>query len=106
MIKLNNLAGTIMLEEQPLLKFKFEKDRLVSYELYCRDYKILPFEFKDFKVTDWTVRCFFEHRIVPETRIGLQKTLEEHGMKYYDPETIIRYQSGRCFDDPYWVKCE
>jgi len=34
----------------------------------------------------------------------VQKSLEENGMEYYDPETLIRFQGGRCVADDYWVK--
>lgn len=95
-----------MLNEQPLLHFVYRKDVLKSAELLCYDEHILPFEFRKKVVNDHLLRCFFDARITPDTRIGLQEELEANDMPYYDPETLIRHQQGRCFDDDYWFKLD
>lgn len=106
MIKLNNLTGTIMLGDTSLVHFQFSKDVLVNAELLCHDVAKLPIEFKKGIVNDRLIRCFFEERITPDTRQGLQEKLHENGMEYYDPETLIRFQHGRCIADKYWLKTE
>lgn len=103
---LGNLSGTIMLNDTPLIKFESVRGKIVSYELLSQNAKIMPFEFMDLKVTEERILNFFEARIVPPTRIGINERLAESPIKYYDPERIIRYQKGRCIDDLYWVDCK
>jgi len=105
MFSLGNLKGTIMLGDTPILEFEFRKNTLVRSKAFVfGDRDILPFEFWGDDFSEDAVRAFFEERITPDTRIGLQKSLEENGMEYYDPETLIRFQGGRCVADDYWVK--
>jgi len=106
MFNLGNLAGTIMLGDTPLVRFKYKKDVLQYAEILSDNVSIMPPEFRGLKANERLVRCFFAERITLDTRQGLDKSLLEHGMEYYDPETIIRYQNGRCFDDDYWLKTE
>lgn len=102
MFNLGNLQGTIMLEDTPLVLFKFVKDRLVYKNQLSFNSAILPFEFKKC-VNEEMIRNFFYFRITPETRIGLEEDMKKHGIEYYDPETLIRYQKGRTFADAYWL---
>lgn len=104
-INLDNLEGTIMYEQIPLVYFRFEHDRLMESRLLCRDKKILPFEFNDFNVSSDSIRRFFFYRIVPETRISIHEELAKSPVKYYNPERIIRFQKGKCIDDNFWLDC-
>lgn len=104
-IRLGNLAGIIMSGSKQLVRFKFVKDQLQYCQLLCSDDKLLPFEFWGGDDSEKAVRNFFFYRIVPDTRINIEKDLKEIGIDYYDPEAIIRYQKGRCVDDDYWVDC-
>ena len=106
MFKLNNVAGTIMYQDIPIVEFKFDRDKLVYSKLLCNNEKILPFEFRKLNANDKEIRNFFYYRIVPDTRIGIEESLKEAGIPYYDPELIIRYQNGRTFDDEYWLDCK
>lgn len=107
MIKLHNLGGTIMLGDTPILEFKFVRDEATYIGPLNTECENLPFEFTDVEeVTPRLIRCFFDARIVPSTRIGINEALAKTKIQYYDPERIIRYQQGRCIDDNYWLKCD
>ena len=104
MFSLGNLKGTIMYENIPLVKFEYDGGMFVDAELLCYDKTILPFDFVDFVVNEDRVTTFFEERVTPDTRINIDIELKKYGLYPYNPETLIRYQNGRCFDDDYWVK--
>ena len=107
MIQLCNLGGTIYYRDLPIVTFKYKHDRLQYVSEINKECKVLPFEFLGIdKVTDNLLRCFFDARIVPETRIGLNEELLKTPVKYYNPERIIRYQKGTCIHDDFWVKCD
>lgn len=107
MISLDNLGGTIYYKDTPVVEFKYKRDVIQFIGELNKDCVNLPFEFCDTeKVTDHLIRCFFEARIVPETRIGLNEVLSKTKIQYYNPERIIRYQEGRCIHDQYWLQCD
>jgi hypothetical protein len=56
MFNLGNLAGTIMLEEIPLVKFKFEKDVLLYAKVLCDQVRIMPPEFMELQANERLVR--------------------------------------------------
>lgn len=106
-LDLGNLGGTLYYKELPILNFKFKKNKLVSMELLVeKDCVRLPVEFRLYGVSGNNLVKFFEARITPSTRQGLDEFLAQTPVKYYYPERIIRYNSGRCIHDYYWVECD
>lgn len=103
MYSLGNLRGTIKLKDEPIATFEFKKNAWRGGKLLCTDIKKLPPEFRKKTVNEHTVRCFFDARITPDTRIHLNEDLRKSGMPYYNAEALIKHQKGRCFDDSYWV---
>lgn len=106
-IRLGNLGGTIMCGDRPILRFKFVRDQLSDIEIYDVNTRPVPFEFSfDKKIGEQEIRDFFDARITPDTRIRINELLAKTPVKYYDPERIIRYNSGKCIHDPFWVDCD
>lgn len=106
-IRLDNLGGTIYYKNEKVVSFKYERDILIFVSEINRQCSLLPYEFLNVdRATDHLIRCFFDARIVPETRIGLNELLAKTEIQYYYPERIIRYQSGRCIHDEFWLKCD
>ena len=106
MFKIGNLGGTLYYEDTPIMRFKFIRGALQSYEVLCNNRNMLPYEcIRDGVGTDSIIK-FFEARITPETRIGFNALLATTPIKYYHPERIIRYQSGKCIHDRYWLECD
>lgn len=103
MIRLGNLSGTIMFQNQPLLYFKLERGYLVDCKLLCEDSKLLPLEFKDKVINERRIHLFWEARVTPDTRQFLKEDMEAEGLEYYNVEQLIRFQKGRCVDDNYWL---
>lgn len=106
MFKLNNLGGVLYKDDKEVMVFKFQRNMLVKCELLTDDIRLLPFELRHRNTDDFSVRKFFEERITPPTRDGINELLATTPVKYYDPERIIRYNKGRCIHDKYWVECD
>ena len=107
MIRLDNLGGTIYYRDELVVTFKFERDHLKYVGELNKSCSRLPYEFiGEDKATEHLLRCFFDARIVQETRIGLSEALAKTKIQYYYPERIIRYQSGRCIHDEFWTMCD
>lgn len=106
MFKIGNLGGTLYKENIPILRFKFRSGMLVESESLTDDRRVLPMELYEGGVDTFTLSAFFEERITPPTRQGINELLAATPVKYYDPERIIRYNSGRCIHDKYWVQCD
>lgn len=103
MRRFRNLTGTIMLHDEELVRFKIVNGDVTSVQKLSAN---LPYEFK-FKLSDeQAVLYFLDDRVVPETRIGLQKDLERAGIPYFDPDRILMYNNGNTVTDEYWVKFE
>lgn len=105
-LRLDNLGGTLYKNDTPIARFKFRNNRLISKELLTDDASLLPFEFERRGLTENTIIEFFDARITPDTRIGLNEALAETLIKYYYPERMIRYNSGKCIHDRYWLECD
>jgi hypothetical protein len=105
MKRVGNLGGTIYYENTPITKFKFVGGQLKELEVYSTDKKIIPFEFFD-GVDAKSIIKFFDERITPETRQGLTEELKKTPIQYYHEERLIRYCSGRCIHDKYWLDCD
>jgi len=107
MLNFGNLGGTICSEGIPICKFKYlrgEVDELATLNLTTNP---LPFEFIGRqKISSFDLYNFFDARITPETRIGLDKEMAEVGLAYYDPEALIRISGGKCIHDCYTVECD
>ena len=104
-LDLGNLGGTLYYKEIPLFEFKFNRDGSVTHKVINDDLDLYPFEMRFGEINANTITRFFNERITPSTRIGLDEVLANSPIKYYHPERIIRYSSGRCIHDPYWLKC-
>lgn len=100
-----NLTGTVMLEDKECFHFTIVNDTCVEFtpiEGVTRyPYGCDPSKFANYKQN---LVVFFYDRSTPPTRQGLQKDLEEVGMKYYDMGKLIEQQQGRSVSDPFWVK--
>lgn len=105
MIKVGNLGGVLYYKDVPLLEFKFERGILVKSNLLTDKMNLLPFELWK-EINGWNLTKFFDERITPSTRQGIDKFLAGTVVKYYHPERMIRYGSGRCIHDHYWVECD
>jgi hypothetical protein len=105
MISVGNLGGTLYKEDIPIIKFKFIRNSLNELEVYTRDRKVVPFEFWN-EVNEYQIIKFFDERITPDTRQGLNESLAQTPIKYYYPERIIRYSTGHCIHDRYWLECD
>jgi len=57
-------------------------------------------------MNDNNVRSFISERVVPETRVNIQKILKSIGMKEYSAYGIFKYNNGRNFMDGAWVDFE
>ena len=101
----HSMKGYIMKDERPIVRFRYEAGTLVEAEVVA-DRKYLPFEYKG-KVSDLrATELFMDDRVVPDTRQGLLPELERIGIKYYDPEALIRYNKGVSIEDHYWIDVE
>lgn len=105
MISIGNLGGTLLYNDIPIIRFKFIRNHLQELEVYCTDKKVIPFEFFN-GVTEQSIIKFFDERITPETRQGLNETLSNTEIHYYYPERIIRYSKGICIHDKYHLECD
>lgn len=103
---LGNLGGTIMYKNEPIVSFKFERDMLKELTVINKDVRPIPFEFNQGWYNEYGLRSFFYYRITPPTRSGIDEALAKSPIKYYSPERMIRYNSGRCIHDPFWLKCD
>lgn len=105
---LGNLGGTLYYKNVPLFEFKYKRDVLVCITmLVSRKDPRLPIEFAIDRVPDdRKLHIFFEDRTTPEMRIGLEEEMAATPVQYYYPERIIRYSSGRCIHDSFWLKCD
>lgn len=98
-----NLNGTIMHKNCPLIAFIIEKGKVVKLQKLSEK---LPYEFQC-KVDDEEALLYFlDDRVIPETRIGIQKELQSVGIPYFDPDRILKYNNGSAATDDYWVKFE
>ena len=96
-----NLTGTIMLCDEELVKFKIVEGGVTVVQKLSDN---LPYEFKSKLSDEQAVLYFLDDRVVPETRIGLQKELEQAGIPYFDADKILMYNNGNTVTDKYWVK--
>lgn len=106
MFKIGNLGGVLHKDSTPILKFKFRSGMLVESTLLTDDRRLLPMELYEDGVDTFTLSAFFEARITPPTRQGINELLSTTPIKYYNPERMIRYNSGKCIHDKYWVQCD
>lgn len=80
-------------------------DCYIKAQFYYQD-KYWRDEYKC-RVSDLTAtELFMDDRVVPDTRQGLASELKNAGIKYYDPEALIRYNKGVSIEDSYWVDVE
>jgi hypothetical protein len=89
-----------------LVKFKYRNGVLVELKALCTDDTLYPFDFNSKNVNQKRLEEFLFDRLTPPTRQGLHEDLILAGIPYYDPEAIIRYSSGRCIHDSYWIECD
>ena len=47
---------------------------------------------------------FINDRVLPRTRVDLNKALEVIGVDHYDPFLIIEKTKGKMEGDKYWIK--
>lgn len=104
MFSVGNLGGVLYYDDTPIVRFKFIRGYLEEYQLLSNS--LLPFEIRDGIVNGDRLTRFFEARITPDTRIGINEELAKTPIKYYHPERIIRYSSGKCIHDHYWLECD
>lgn len=102
MIRVNNLSGTIMFEDNELVKFRVERGEVVFVSVIGTEN--IPYEFSLYKTPEYALLMFLDDRVVPETRIGLQKDLAIAGISYYDPDAILHLNHGACVSDKYWIQ--
>lgn len=106
-IKIGNLGGTLYYEDTPLLEFKFINGSLVNCVLLVEEgTPMLPFEIHSLGVNETAIKRFWEERITPHTRQGIDEYLSTTPVKYYHPERMLRYCSGKCIHDKYWLDCD
>ena len=107
MLNFGNLGGVIYSGKTPICRFKYfkgEVDELVTLDMSA---KPLPFEFIGRqRITSYDLYNFFDARITPETRIGLEDEMSKAGLSYYDPEALIRVSGGKCIHDCYTIDCD
>ena len=103
MYKVNNYGGTLYLNDEPILRFKYKNSDLVELELFDFDPKRLPFELAGVKINQHYMDLFLKNRTVPPTRIGLKESLAKTPIPYYDPKLLLRYSRGRECNDKFWI---
>ena len=96
----SNLTGTFMKKDSPQIKFKFSRGELVEFTVIE---KPNSYEFAH-APAEKAFLLMLEDRLVPDTRIGIQKDLEKAGIPYYDPQMILEYTHGFSIEDTYWIK--
>lgn len=101
MREIGNVAGTVMKKDTPLVKFVVERGEPIEVELLQQT--DLPFEFRCLEPKA-AIMEFLDDRVVPETRIGLDKVLKEAGIPYFSMDAILRYGHGVACDDQYWIR--
>ena len=95
-----NLAGTFMWRNIPQIEFRFRKGELVKFNVIN---KPNSYEFR-FASEEKAFLLMMNDRLVPETRIGIQKDLKKIGIPYYDVQKILEYTHGFSITDDYWIK--
>lgn len=103
MFRLNNYGGTLYLENEPVLRFKYKDNELVDLEMFDFDPIKLPYELADVRINQHHMDLFLSNRIVPAERIGLKESMEKTPIPYYNPELILRYSKGRECNDKFWI---
>lgn len=102
---IRNLSGTVMRRNERLVRFRVEDYAVAECELLT-DPANCPVEFLLAETKERALYLYLEERLPPETRIGLQETLQAAGIPYYDPERIIRYSRGYNVSDKEWIQLE
>ena len=100
---IRNLSGIIMRRDDPLVDFTVQDYVVVQCELLS-EVKKCPVEFLWARTKEEALQLYLKDRLPPETRIGLQRTLQAAGIPYYDPEKIIKYSHGYNVSDKEWIQ--
>ena len=95
-----NLTGTFMKKDSPQIEFRFRRGELVEFSVIN---KPDSYEFR-YAPEEKAFLLMMSDRLVPDTRIGIQKDLEKVGIPYYDPQLILEYTHGFSITDDYWIK--
>lgn len=100
---IRNLSGTLMRRNDPLVKFTIQDYVVIDCEILTA-VENCPVEFLWAKTKEDAIVLYLKDRLPPETRIGLQRTLQAAGIPYYAPEKIIRYSHGYNVSDKEWIQ--
>ena len=102
MRRFSDIAGTVMRKNTPIIDFEIKRGDVVKCELLVNDG--LPIEFRFPQPKERALALFLDDRVVPETRIGLQKELKKVGILYFDMDMILHYNCGFSIQDDFWVR--
>lgn len=80
-------------------------NRKVKFKNYTNNLIFRAFGSKE-EVSYEEYEEFLKSRCVPETRDKLKISLDDIGVKFYDPMEIIKKTKGRMAEDNCWIKIE
>lgn len=101
MTKCLTMKGTLMRRDIPLCSFSIY-DGYVSDFLIIADAQILPFELQHGGA--WGLKYFLCDRVVPTSRVNLEKRVKEAGFHKFDISELTVAQNASACDDTYWVR--
>ena len=102
MFGFKDIEGTLMSEDNEVLRFRIEHGELMDLDIINRE--LLPI---DFRIADSDRRAFMvflKERVVEPNRIFLDRVLKSVGIPYYDCDTMLRFNNGFSYTDNYWIR--
>lgn len=99
---LHDLAGTLYVEDTPLVKFEV-KDRKLVYAEYISKER-LPHDIYHYGLTYHAFNEFFRHRVVLDGSEDIREYLDAMGLVHYDFNELVIKMNGWNALDLYWVK--
>ena len=98
----SNVSGTLMKANDEVISFKLVAGYLEKFEILNRN--LLPIDFQLNSSETCAFMIFLNERVVPSTRIRIDKEVKKIGLDYYNPDELIRFNNGRSVEDDYWIR--
>lgn len=101
MRQIRNLSGTVMWEDLEQVHFTIERGEVTSLDIVGDN---LPIEFTFVENKSRALLFYLDEVVVPETRIGLQDTLNRYSIPYFDMDIILKRFNGYTIASHHWLR--